>query len=136
MYVSSDSTILPPLPSFFGKSSPLSIALRILWQRNQAVRYWQPIARLIWFALMPFFDSHIRATTKSHLVNGRCVSSKMVPTVTENWYRQVLHSKIPRSSPLLLRTGRRLTAEDSQRKQVTPLVQRSFSRYSLHWSFV
>ena len=53
------------------------------------------MVRWTWWALIPFFEEHMRYMTASHLWSGTLESSKTVPTVVLNCLRH------PRSQHLI-----------------------------------
>src|SRR5579872_3322516 len=56
--------------------------------RYHAVLYAHFRSRFIWRALRPFFAFTISAVAKYHLSSDRCVSLKIVPSVTLNCFLQ------------------------------------------------
>ncbi len=67
--ISSISITCPSEPS--GSMESSDIALRILWHINHAVLYVTPRCRFIWFALIPFLPSHIKAMAVNHFCRGK-----------------------------------------------------------------
>ena len=93
MYVSSASTIPPSLLA----NGSRSIALRMRWHMNQADLKLIARVRFSSSAATPFLPAHIRCTAMSHLASGILLSSKIVPTVTENCWRHCAHFQTRRN---------------------------------------
>src|SRR5580692_5155631 len=70
---------------------PFCIARRMRWSMNQAVFWVTPKARPTSQELMPFLAFTIIQKAGSHLSRPRGLSSKMVPTLTENCFLQSRH---------------------------------------------
>src|SRR5690242_17259044 len=66
----------------------MPLALRMRCERYHAVLYATLMSRFNCRALSPFFALTMSATAKNHLSRLRCVSLKIVPSVTLNCFLQ------------------------------------------------
>src|SRR5579862_3750945 len=76
------------------------MASRMRWHKCQADLYVIPNSREICEAEMPFFDAHISWIASNHFRSSICESSKIVPTLTVNCWRQPPHFQRPRREVL------------------------------------
>lgn len=84
--ICSVNTSLQERPEIFD-----TVATRIRWSINQAVRCVTPIARLSSWLLIPFLQLATAQIATNHLSSPRGESSKIVPTLELNCLRQSLH---------------------------------------------
>jgi hypothetical protein len=124
--VSSASTTFPRPPN-----GPADLAgfmdSRMRWHMNQADLYERPRMRESCKALMPFLLTAIKLVASSHLWNGICERSKIVPVRAVNLPRQPLHMNMPACvlPPILV------TVAEPQSGQLTPSGQRSASMWAV-----
>jgi hypothetical protein len=76
--------------------------------------------------LIPFLAVAISHLAKNQLVSGSLVAWKMVPAVSETWYRQAWHWTLGR-------VRRRVPLQPPQAGQTKPPGQRSFSTTARHF---